>query len=208
MSDRSGTMEIWISDRDGTNPRQLTSIGNVGTPRWSRDSQSIVFDANHGRGSSIYTIALSGSPPRLITPDETHNVCPSYSRDGNWIYFASHRSGEFEVWKVPSAGGTATQLTHHGGHAPLDSADGKTIYYAKTFLANPEIWQIPVNGGPGRIGSTRSASFLGRNGWSVTDKGIAYAAPSSSGKPVVQLFNINTHKVTELATLDVSRHFG
>ena len=202
MSDRSGTMEIWISDRDGTNPRQLTSIGNVGTPRWSRDSQSIVFDANHGRGSSIYTIALSGSPPRLITPDETHNVCPSYSRDGNWIYFASHRSGEFEVWKVPSAGGTATQLTHHGGHAPLDSADGKTIYYAKTFLANPEIWQIPVNGGPEKLVSTqiRPPSWAA---WSVTDKGIAYAAPSSSGKPVVQLFNINTHKVTELATLDI-----
>jgi Tol biopolymer transport system component len=33
MSDRSGTMEIWVSNRDGSNAFQLTSIGGVGTPR-------------------------------------------------------------------------------------------------------------------------------------------------------------------------------
>jgi len=35
MSDRSGTMEIWVSDRDGSNPVQLSAVGNAGTPRWS-----------------------------------------------------------------------------------------------------------------------------------------------------------------------------
>src|SRR5215475_14246032 len=44
MSDRSGTMQIWVSDRDGGNPRQLTSVGGAGTPRWSPDSQAVVFD--------------------------------------------------------------------------------------------------------------------------------------------------------------------
>src|SRR5689334_25125235 len=60
MSDRSGTMEIWVSNRDGSDPFQLTAVGDAGTPRWSPDSQSIVFDASTTNGSKILTISLRG----------------------------------------------------------------------------------------------------------------------------------------------------
>ncbi len=39
ISDRKGTMEIWISNRDGSNAFQLTAVGGAGTPRWSPNSQ-------------------------------------------------------------------------------------------------------------------------------------------------------------------------
>ena len=201
MSDRSGTMEIWVADRDGSHARQLTVIGDVGTPRWSPDSQSIAFDAGRRTGSAIYTITLDGAPPRLLTPDN-HNVCPNWSRDSKWIYFASSRTGTFQVWKVPSAGGTPTQVTQHGGHAAIASLDGKLIYYAKSWYANPEIWQIPANGGSEKLLSplVRPASWAS---WAVTDRGIVFATSSGKGKPIAALYDTATHRLSTLATLNI-----
>src|SRR5262249_40719279 len=45
MSDRSGSLEIWVSNRDGSSAVQLTSLRGCGTPRWSPDGLWIAFDS-------------------------------------------------------------------------------------------------------------------------------------------------------------------
>jgi Tol biopolymer transport system component/DNA-binding winged helix-turn-helix (wHTH) protein len=201
MSDRSGTMEIWVSDQDGRNPMQLSAIGSAGTPRWSPDSQSIAFDARGRNGVSIYTVTLREGVPRLLVGDTRENVCPSWSRDGKWVYFASSRTGGWEVWKIPAEGGTPAQVTTEGGHAPFASTDGKYIYYAKTAYANPEIWQVPIDGGTEHLVSPqlRPATWAS---WAVTDQGIVFAAPSGIGKPVISLFDPVKRRVSTLGELD------
>ena len=203
MSDHSGSMEIWIADRDGSHPQQLTSIGDTGSPRWSPDSQSVVFDAGQRNGPAIYSIRVTGGPPRLLVPSDTHaNVCPSFSADGKWVYFASKHSGNFQVWKVPAEGGSPLQITRHGGHAALASLDGKLIYYAKSPYANPEIWQIPTTGGPEK----RVSPLLNPvtwAAWSVTGPGIVFAHPSGQGRPVVSTYDPTTQRVTNRVTLPI-----
>lgn len=201
MSDRSGSMEIWVSDRDGGNATQLTAIGFAGTPRWSPDSKSVVFDAGTRNGPTIFAVRVDGGGPRQLVSDEGENVCPSWSRDGKWVYFASHRTGEFEVWKVSAQGGTPVQITRHGGHAALESLDGKYLYYAKTMYANPEIWQVPVGGGPERLVSPliRPASWAA---WAVTEKGIIFAGSLGTGAPGIDLFDLVKRRVTNLASIN------
>ena len=48
MSNRSGNLEIWVCDSDGSSPVQLTSFRgpNVSTPRWSPDGGRIAFDSD------------------------------------------------------------------------------------------------------------------------------------------------------------------
>ena len=120
MSDRSGTMEIWVSDRDGSNPVQLTAVGGAGTPRWSPDSQWVVFDASDRNGTKIYKIRLGSGAPVLMTRDESENRCPSWSRDGKWIYFASTRTNEYQVWKIPADGGAASFAAGGGLSGAVD----------------------------------------------------------------------------------------
>lgn len=201
MSDRSGTMEIWVSDRDGSNPFQLTAVGFAGTPRWSPDSQAITFDALTPKGSVIYVVNLQGGAQRPLTEDTSFKICPSWSNDGKWVYFASDRSGEFQVWKVPAQGGKNVQLTTHGGHAPLASLDGKYIYYAKNKYANPEIWQVPVEGGTERLVSPllRPATWAS---WAVVNEGIVFAGPSGNSNPAVSFFDLATHRVSKVGLLD------
>ena len=201
MSDYSGTMEIWVSNRDGSNPFQLTAVGLAGTPRWSPDSQSIVFDATSSDGPKVLSISLHGGAPLLLTPDKFESEVPSWSRDGKWIYFASDRgAGSRQVWKVPTGGGTPVQVTHQGGHAALESLDGKMLYYAKNAWADPEIWQIPVQGGPETpLPLVRPGTWAS---WQVVDGGILFVGPALGHQAVLSFYDVNHQRSSILAVLD------
>ena len=104
QSDRSGSWEIWKSDRDGSNPVQLTSFKGplTGTPRWSPDGWQIAFDSRVDGSAEIYVISPEGGRPRALTTGEGNSAIPAWSRDGEWIYFSSNRSGRMEIWKMAS----------------------------------------------------------------------------------------------------------
>ena len=201
MSDRSGTMEIWISNRDGTNPFQLSAVGDAGTPRWSPDSQAVVFDVQTTAGEKIVTLNLHGGAPQVLTEGEV----PSWSRDGKWIYFASGRTGTWQTWKVPSAGGAPVQVTQHGGHAALESLDGKSLYYAKTPMAEPEIWRVPVNGAGTDAGEETPLPLV-RPGtwasWQVVEGGILFVGPSLGHQAVLSFYDFSRDRTTTVAVLD------
>ena len=132
-SDRSGSPEVWVCDRDGRRPVQLTSFVdlNAVSPCWSPDGRWIAFDAAPDGNPDIYVISADGGSPRPLTTESSSELIPSWSRDGKWIYFPSDRTGIFQVWKAPAAGGEAVQVTKKGGVVAFESPDGKFVFYAK-----------------------------------------------------------------------------
>lgn len=197
MSDRSGTMEIWVSNRDGSNPFQLTAVGGAGTPRWSPDSQSVTFDTQR----AIATINVRGGAPQTLVRDSFENVCPSWSQDGKWIYFASTRSGDFQVWKVPAEGGPPVQVTRQGGHAAIESLDGKYVYYAKNAMADPQVWEVPVDGGQeSPLPLVRPGTWAS---WQVVKHGILFVGPSLGHKAVLGFFDLAKRRTNTIAVLDL-----
>lgn len=148
QSTRSGSFELWLCDSDGQRPVQLTRFGgpHVGCPRWSPDGRQLAFDSAHsGSHRDIYVINADGSGLRRLTTESSNDSRPSWSRDGKWIYFASNRSGAWQVWRAPSAGGEAVQVTRHGGREAFESADGRFVYYAKGQEHDWSIWRVPVS---------------------------------------------------------------
>jgi Tol biopolymer transport system component/predicted Ser/Thr protein kinase len=134
-TDRSGRgSELWVASRDGTNVVRLTEGTGyrLGSPRWSPDNHWIAYDAQEEDGHfDIYLIDAAGGQPRRLTPQPSDENLPSWSRDGKWIYFASNRSGRYEVWRKPAAGGEDVQISRDGGFEAWESWDGKTLYYTK-----------------------------------------------------------------------------
>jgi Tol biopolymer transport system component len=92
-----------VCNSDGSEPIQLTSFGSLttGTPRWSKDGQTIAFDSNREGSWQVYTISADGGKPRRMTG--YYNV-PSWSRDGKWLYFSELRGSENQIWKMPANG--------------------------------------------------------------------------------------------------------
>ena len=100
---RSGTPQVWVCNRDGSNANPLTSFPEpgAGLPNWSPDGRHIAFDSSVGGSWDVYVIAAHGGAPRQLTAESTFEGASNWSRDGRWIYFGSDRSGKFEIWKVP-----------------------------------------------------------------------------------------------------------
>ena len=146
-SDRTGVMEVWVCERDGANPVQLTRFGDrhSGTPRWSPDGRFIAFDSQTKEGWRIFVMPSDSGQSRRLTSDTASEIIPSWSADGKTIYFSSDRSGRFEIWKAPVAGGKATQVTQNGGYVAFESRDGRSLYYMKS-MSGP-LWGRPLEGG-------------------------------------------------------------
>jgi Tol biopolymer transport system component/DNA-binding winged helix-turn-helix (wHTH) protein len=198
MSDRSGTMEISLSNADGTNPLQLTALGNAGTPRWSPDGKLIAFDSVVDGRSAIYVVPTEGGEPRLLFRDDSNNMVPSFSRDGKWVYFGSDRGGAWQVWKIPVSNGTPVQVTKSGGFAAMEA--GEYIYYAKNRYPGPEIWRMPVVGGMEQRLLPRVVPRTWAS-WAVTDHGIVYMEDSLQGGYPLRFYDFNTQQSRNLAAL-------
>jgi DNA-binding winged helix-turn-helix (wHTH) protein len=196
MSTRTGPWQIWVSDTNGSNPRQISFTESAGTPRWSPDGRSIAFDAPYEGQTRIFVIKVDGNEQaRPIVK----GLVPSFSRDGKWIYFASDQTGDWQVWKVPTIGGREVQVTTNGGFAALESADGY-IYYSKSRYPQPEICRISVNGGTEAcvLQHLRPRTWAS---WAVTREGIVFAEDMPNGSPTLSLYDPAKRQVRDLLSL-------
>jgi dipeptidyl aminopeptidase/acylaminoacyl peptidase len=97
----------------------LVRLQRVSEPALSPDGKSVVFvlretdiAANRGR-EDLWSLDLQtkGARPRRLTSNPENDNAPAWTSDGRYLYFLSSRSGATQVWRLPSAGGEAEQVT-------------------------------------------------------------------------------------------------
>ena len=197
-SDRSGHGELWVANRDGSRATQLTHFeggGRVGSPSWSADGKRIAFDATLTGTSSwnIHVVPADGGPVVARTAGDSNNIRPSWSPDGRWIYFGSRRTGDWQIWRLPSTGGTPEPITHHGGLEPIVSPDGR-IYYAKA-APEPGIWEVRGGEEVQIIPRGRQLSF------DVAENGIFMMDASAKPQVTVEMFSFASRRIIPVAWL-------
>jgi Tol biopolymer transport system component len=204
-SNRTGSYEIWICDSDGSNAQQLTSLaGYSGCPSWSPDGERIAFCSIQEQWGIFVISANGGKPKRLITSPATDSY-PSWSRDGKWIYFGSDRSGENQVWKVPSGGGEAVRVTRKGGFGAVESPDGQWLYYTKTLGATDRLWKVPREGGE----ETQVLESVYEMAFAIVKEGIYFIPkPDSADRYSIQFFNFATKRVRSITTVERPVYIG
>src|SRR5215469_14056515 len=79
----------------------------------------------------IWIANENGSGAERLTDHKARDICPRFSSDGNWIAFSSNRTGNYDVFVMPAAGGRPRQLTFHSADdvAVGWTSDGKSILF-------------------------------------------------------------------------------
>jgi len=145
VSHRSGHPEIWTSTTDGSDLSQLTSLEAtaIHSVVWSPDGRRLALSAQMAGRTDLYTVSTTGSGAARLTASEGEHLSPHWSRDGASIYFASNRTGAWDVWRQPVDGGPAVQVTRGGGVAAQESPDAEALYFVRPDTAG--IWTAPLD---------------------------------------------------------------
>jgi TolB protein len=90
-------MEVYTANTDGSNVRQVTSLGQANwAPVYMPDSKQIMFASNHeykrGFPFNLYTINEDGSNLTKVSRDKGFDAFPMFSPDGKKIVFCSNRN--------------------------------------------------------------------------------------------------------------------
>jgi Tol biopolymer transport system component len=201
-SDRSGTYEIWMCERDGSNPVPLTSFGksgNFGGMKWSPDGRSIVFHMQIEGKRAIYVVNTNKDAPHRLTRDPWPCKWPSWSWNGQWIYFVGR--GE-QIWRIHVDSGDAEQVTRDPDRAdlPHESPDGKSLYYSKGWPNPQTVWRVSLKGGEATkvLSGVSSTAF-----WTVGRDGIYFfATPDEKGHSDLSVYEFATSKTRKILTVE------
>jgi Tol biopolymer transport system component/DNA-binding winged helix-turn-helix (wHTH) protein len=200
-SSRSGdALEIWTAASDGSDARRLTDSpgGWKCSPEWSPDGRQIAFDSQTEHGDwHIWRIDAEGGIPRQVTDGSGSQNGPTWSSDGDWIYFSWDPGSGREIWRTHVQNGTREQITH-GRAAGIgrESADGQTLFY-QLHTGDGALVAQPLRGGETRriVPCVRESAFV------VAAHGIYYVPCQPDAHPE----NTELHLINPV-TLEDHRH--
>lgn len=121
--------DLWMMNADGSNQTLLIDDPpGITEPDWAPDSRHIAFK----RALDIWILDLADmSLTNLTNTPDVEEGEPSWSPDGTQIAFARVLAGNWDVYRMPVAGGEAVQLTtdpDFDGY-PNWSPDGTTLAF-------------------------------------------------------------------------------
>ncbi len=147
VSERSGSQEVWVAEADGSAPNRLTSLDGpaVRSVTWSPRGDRLCIVTRQKGQSDLYLIPASGGSLSRLTTGPSEDVVPRWSSDGQWIYFASNRTGHWEVWRTPASTDSqrVQQVTTGGAVAAQTSATNSRLYFVRPDTTG--IWAVPLD---------------------------------------------------------------
>jgi len=186
---RGTTSQLWTVEISNGKTQKIYD-GDAVQPSWSPNGKLIAFwGLPKGSGKRvIYIISLTGSNPIEITNDNYINWSPTWSSNGNYLYFSSSRGGSMNLWRVkinevsgkalsqlepvitPSAFCAMAKMSHDGTKMVFVSSDIRDNIYKLNFDPSTE----KVNGEP--IAVTKGSKQFGYPAVSPDNKWISVSS--------------------------------
>ena len=138
-------------------PTGSVSLLNTGDVKNNNNDHVISFDGkmlglsstspDKKYNSVVYTVPITGGTPKQITPTGL-SYLHGWSPDGKWLTFTGQRAGDFDIYKIPSNGGSEVRLTTAPGvdDGPEYSPDGKYIYFNSSRSGRMQLWRMRPDG--------------------------------------------------------------
>ena len=144
VSDRGGSLDIWVMNADGSDPRQLTTdAANDVSPSWGPEGGRIAFVSDReGDRTNIFVVAVESGEVSQVTMQEQGLAFPAWSPDGQWIVYSTAGAAHpidpgltpLHLEIIPAAGGAPRLLQGGVGKnwGAAWSPDGERIAFSWT----------------------------------------------------------------------------
>lgn len=160
--------DIWLADKNGSNPRKLTSNPAVELhPKFSPDGKNIGFTGNYDGNTDVYTVGLHGGNPERVTYHPGADMLRGWL-DNETMYFTSARDFEYSL---------GSRLHKKNKNNTQSEA-----------LTMPEAYQ----GSPSPDG-TKWAYI--KNGDPSERQRVAFKRYRGGGMPAIWIFDEKTHEI-------------
>lgn len=132
--------DLWVADRDGSNPRRLTIDEGIETnPVFSPDGSLIAFNAEYDGNTDVYIVPAAGGIPDRLTWHPSADLVRDFTPDGSRVLFASRRNTftnrYHEFFEVPVDGGQVEELEIPNGFWASYSSDRNHMAYTPLYDA-------------------------------------------------------------------------
>lgn len=108
-SEKDKSKHIYVFSLATKDIQRLTDAGNNSEPSWSPDGRRIAFTSEREGKSDIYVMNANGTDQRRVTNALRLNRFPSWSANGNFVYFASQSNDNDnflqDIYLINSDGG-------------------------------------------------------------------------------------------------------
>ncbi|HOI53958.1 MAG TPA: DPP IV N-terminal domain-containing protein [Phycisphaerae bacterium] len=133
----------------GLQQNSFCEVGADVDPVVGPEGDLMVFSSTrHSATSDIYVKKIAGRTVTRLTDDAANEVQPALSPDGNFIAYASDRSGNWDLFVMTADGRKPFQVTSGLSHEvhPSWSPDGAYLCYSEHNVRSGqwEIWIVEV----------------------------------------------------------------
>ena len=125
---------IWTVKADGSGLREVNTVA-TGDVTYAPDGIHYAY-LTDGSISQLWTASTAGGPSHHLTAAGNNVMAAVWSPNGKWIAYLRAVGNGFDIFLIPSGGGTPRRLTFEAAHncgafQPAWSPDSTTIVYTR-----------------------------------------------------------------------------
>ena len=187
VSERGGSMDLWrqgigVDGIPEGEAERLSVALETRTAAFSPDGNKIAYSRGF-RVGNVWRVPLLEDGPATwedaeqITFGQDFIQTVQLSADQRSLLLSSDWAGNFDIWRLPIAGGEMSRVTVDPTFdwGPAESPDGTEIAFHSFRSGNRDIWVMPAEGGPARVLAPHPAMDQ-HPSWSPDGREIAFSS--------------------------------
>ena len=147
----SGHKEIYVSDYDGHNVRQITADRSIALlPRWSPDGNRLTYNSyKDGTGPVLYMRNMATGVSRRISGRKGLNIGASWAPNGKLLALTLSIKGNPDIFAIDLEGKIKKRLTSNWSIdvSPAFSPDGTKVAFVSNRSGSPQIYVLDLDTG-------------------------------------------------------------
>lgn len=150
VGNATGNKEIYVSDYDGHNVRQITSDKSIALlPSWSPDGKKLVYNSYKDGGPMLYLKDMASGAVTRISSRSGLNIGACWAPNGKELALTLSRKGNSDIFTINLKGEVLKHLINHWALdvSPTFSPDVTKIAFVSNRSGSPQIYTLDLTNG-------------------------------------------------------------